>query len=82
MAMYWIYCWDPFDQAGIVERYLEQRQIAFADFAPRLALRCLGTLQEGLPVRGGEEIRDEWGFESLADSRKRVLDLLHRAMVI
>jgi hypothetical protein len=80
MAMYLIYSWDPFDQAGIVDRYLEQQRLSFGDFAPRLALRCLGTLQENLPVRGGEEARDEWDFESLADSRQRVLTLLSRAM--
>jgi aminoglycoside phosphotransferase len=80
MAMYWLYCWDPFHEAGIVERYLEQRQISFADFAPRLALRCLRTLQEGIPVGGGEDVRDEYGFESYADARKRVLGLLQRAM--
>ena len=80
MAMYWIYGWDPYDQAGIVERYLEQQPLSFADFAPRLALRCLRTLQENLPVRGGEEVRDEWDFETLADYRQRVLGLLKRAM--
>jgi hypothetical protein len=80
MAMYWIYCWTPYDQAGIVERYLEQQHLSFTDFAPRLALRCLRTLQQNLPVRGGEEVRDEWGFESLADSRQRILEWLKRAM--
>ena len=80
MAMYWIYCWNPYDQAGIVERYLERQQLSFADFAPRLALRCLRTLQENLPVRGGEDVRDEWGFETLAEYRQRVLGLLKRAM--
>lgn len=80
MAMYWIYCWDPFDRAGIIERYLERRRLSFADFAPRLALRCLRTLQANLPVRGGEEVRGEWDFESLAENRQRVLGLLERAM--
>jgi aminoglycoside phosphotransferase (APT) family kinase protein len=80
MAMYLIYSWDPFDRAGIVERYLEQQRLSFGDFAPRLALRCLRTLQESLPVRGGEETRDEWDFETLADSRQRVLTLLSRAI--
>lgn len=80
MAMYWIHCWNPFDQAGIVERYLEQRQTSFADFAPRLALRCLRILQERIPVRGGEDVRDEWDFESFADSRTRLLNLLQRAL--
>ncbi|GCE06820.1 phosphotransferase family protein [Dictyobacter aurantiacus] len=80
MAMYWIHCWNPFDRAGIVERYLERQRLSFADFAPRLALRCLRTLQGGIPVSGGEDIYDEWGFESQADTRQRVLNLLQRAL--
>jgi len=80
MAMYWIYCWNPYAQAGIVERYLEKQQLTFTDFAPRLALRCLRTLQENLPVRGGEDVRDEWNFETLADYRQRVAGLLKRAI--
>lgn len=80
MAMYWIHCWNPYDQAGIVERYLERQHLTFADFAPRLALRCLRTLQANLPVRGGEDVHDEWDFETLANSRQRVLGLLTRAM--
>jgi hypothetical protein len=80
MAMYWIYSWNPFDQAGIVERYLERQGLSFEDFAPRLALRCMRTLQENLPIRGGEDVRDEWDFETLADSRQRVLGLIKRAM--
>lgn len=80
MAMYWIHCWNPYDQAGIVERYLERQHLTFADFAPRLALRCLRNLQMNLPVRGGEDMHDEWDFETLAESRQRVLGLLKRAM--
>ncbi len=82
MAMYWIHAWEPFDQAGIVERYLEQQHLSFADFAPRLALRCLRTLQENLPVRGGEEVRDAWDFESLAECRQRLSGLLKQAMAL
>ncbi|GHO50392.1 hypothetical protein [Ktedonospora formicarum] len=54
--------------------------LSFADFAPRLALRCLRILQERFPVHGGEEVYDEWGFERLGTSRQRVLGLLRRAM--
>jgi len=79
-ASWYAYCWNPFAQAGIVERYLEQQHLSFADFAPRLALRCLRTLQENLAVRGGEDVRDEWDFESLAEYRQRVSGLLKRAM--
>ncbi|GCE29747.1 hypothetical protein KDA_52310 [Dictyobacter alpinus] len=80
MAMYWVHCWNPFDRAGIVERYLEQQHLSSAEFAPRVALRCLRTMQERLPVCGGEEIRDEWDFESLAQTRERLLGLLGRIM--
>ncbi|GCE20987.1 aminoglycoside phosphotransferase family protein [Dictyobacter kobayashii] len=80
MAMYWVHCWDPFDRAGIVERYLERQHLSFTEFAPRLALRCLRILQEGIPVDGGTDVYDEWGFESQADSRERLLNLLQRAL--
>lgn len=79
MALYWIYSWYPLDRAGIVERYLEQHHLSFADFAPRLAVRCLRTLQQQIAVIGGEDIRDEDDFESHADYRQRVLGFLQRA---
>ena len=68
------------DKAGIVERYLEQQHLSFTNFAPRLAIRCLRTLQQQIAVLGGEEIMDEDDFESHADYRKRVLGFLERAM--
>ena len=80
MAMYWIYSWYPLDKAGIVERYLEEHQLSFADFAPRLAVRCLSTLQQQIAVIGGEDVLVEDEYESHADYRQRVLDLLQRAM--
>lgn len=80
MAMYWIYSWYPLDRAGIVERYLEQHHLSFADFAPRLAVRCLRTLQQQIAIVGGEDLRDEDDFESHADYRHRVLGFLQRAM--
>jgi aminoglycoside phosphotransferase len=79
MAMYWIYSWYPLDRAGIVERYLEQHHLSFADFASRLAVRCLRTLQQQIAVIGGEDLRDEDDFENHADYRNRVLGLLQRA---
>lgn len=82
MAMYLIYCWSPYDQAGIVERYLKRQHLTLANFAPRLALRCLRTLQEQFPVVGGEDVCDEWNFETLAAARQRVSGLLKRAMDI
>ena len=80
MAMYWIYSWYPLDRAGIVERYLERHHLSFADFAPRLAVRCLRTLQQEIAVIGGENVRNEDDYESHADYRRRILALLQRAM--
>lgn len=80
MAMYWIYSWYPLDKASIVERYLEHQHLTFADFAPRLAIRCLRTLQQQIAITGGEDIMDEDNFESHADYRGRVLGFLERAM--
>jgi thiamine kinase-like enzyme len=41
-AKYWTYDWFP---AGMVERYLYVNSLTAKEFAPRLALRCLWTLQ-------------------------------------
>ncbi|MHB8597644.1 MAG: aminoglycoside phosphotransferase family protein [Ktedonobacteraceae bacterium] len=80
MAKYWTYSWYPLDRAGIVERYLEQVHLSFAEFAPRLALRCLWTLQREIAVTGGENVLVDDEFESHADYRKRILALLERAL--
>lgn len=80
MAKYWTCSWYPLDRAGIVEHYLEQVHLSFTEFAPRLALRCLSTLQREIAVIGGEDLLVEDEFESHADYRKRILDLLERAM--
>jgi thiamine kinase-like enzyme len=80
MAMYWIYSWYPLDRAGIVERYLTNHGLRFADFAPRLAVRCLRTLQQQIAVIGGEDIRNEDDYESHADYRARIVALLQRAI--
>lgn len=80
MAKYWTCSWYPLDRAGIVERYLEQVHLSFAEFAPRLALRCLSTLQREIAVIGGEDVLVEDEYESHADYRKRIVDLLERAM--
>ncbi len=80
MAKYWTCSWYPLDRAGIVERYLEQEHLSFAEFAPRLALRCLSTLQREIAVTGGEDVLVEDEFESHADYRRRILALLERAM--
>lgn len=52
----------------------------FAEFAPRLAIRCLATLQREIAVEGGEDLLVEDEFESHAGYRKRILDSLERAM--
>jgi len=45
---------DP--QAGLLLfHFLEAKAISFTDFAPRLALACLWTLQRELPVTGGDD---------------------------
>lgn len=80
MAKYWTCSWYPLDKAGIVERYLEEQQISFAEFAPRLAVRCLWTLQREIAVSGGEDILVDDEYESHADYRRRILDLLAIAM--
>jgi len=80
MAKYWTCSWYPLDKAGIVERYLEEQQLSFAEFAPRLAVRCLWTLQREIAVSGGEDILVEDEYESHADYRRRIVTLLERAM--
>jgi aminoglycoside phosphotransferase len=80
MAMYWIYSWYPLDRAGIVERYLEKQGLSFVGFAPRLAVRCLSTLQQRIAVTGGEDVREEDDYESHAEYRERILNLLKRAV--
>lgn len=80
MAKYWTCSWYPLDKAGIVERYLEEQRISLAEFAPRLAVRCLWTLQREIAVIGGEDILVDDEYESHADYRRRIVALLKRAM--
>jgi len=67
-AKYPIYDLHPLNKGGIIEHLLAAQAIAFADFAPRLALGCLATLRREIPVRGGD-----------AGYRAHVLALLDRA---
>jgi aminoglycoside phosphotransferase len=46
--------WGAGRKAGLVERYLYSQNASRADFAPRLAIRCLSTLQSEIPVEGEE----------------------------
>lgn len=80
MAKYWTCGWYPLDKAGIVERYLDEQHLSFAEFAPRLAIRCLWTLQREIAVSGGEDILVDDEYESHADYRRRILDLLAKSM--
>ena len=69
-AKYPIYDLHPLNKAGLVGRYLRAGGISEGEFAPRLALRCLQTLQREISVSGpGDE-----GY------RKHVLALLGGAL--
>ena len=46
--------WGAGSKAGLVERYLYSQNASRADFAPRLAIRCLSTLQSEIPVENEE----------------------------
>lgn len=50
LAKYWTYDCYPFVHTGLVERYLFEKGFTKKDFAPRLAVRALWTLQRELPV--------------------------------
>jgi aminoglycoside phosphotransferase (APT) family kinase protein len=50
VAKYLVYDMAPLNKAGFVERYMDAHHLSEADFAPRLALRCLWTLQREIPV--------------------------------
>ena len=55
VSKYWTYdCW-PIRRAGFVERYLLRHKLSMRDFAPRLGVRALVTLQREIPLRGGDE---------------------------
>jgi aminoglycoside phosphotransferase len=49
-AKYRIYDLHPLNKAGVVERYLQINNLSETDFAPRLAVRCLWTLQNEIPI--------------------------------
>ena len=58
--------WGPGRKCGLVERYLYSRNVSQSEFAPRLALRCLQTLQSEISV----------AEERHAEYREHVLGLL------
>jgi aminoglycoside phosphotransferase len=49
-AKYRVYDMIPFCKTGLVERYLEAHGLSEVEFAPRMAVRCLWTLQREIPV--------------------------------
>jgi len=54
ISKYWTYdCW-PIRRAGFVERYLLRQKLSMQDFAPRLGVRALVTLQREIAVQGGD----------------------------
>lgn len=69
LAKYMIHDLHPLNKAGLVRQYLQTHCLSEKDFAPRLALRCLATLQREVSVSGQED----------AQYRRHVFDLLHRA---
>ena len=50
-AKYPIYDIHPMNRAGLIDSMLESLGFSPRDFAPRLALGCLMTLQNEIPVR-------------------------------
>lgn len=51
ITKYPVYDLHPLNKAGFVDRYLDSKGFDQIDFAPRLALMCLATLQGDIPVQ-------------------------------
>ena len=60
LAMVWIYDCYPIVHAGFVEKYLFEKGISRREFAPRLALRALQTIQRELPTVRPTDGPDYW----------------------
>jgi len=71
-AKYPIYDMYPLNGAGVVDDFLESCGYSWKDFAPRLALGCLITLQREIIVEGGDEHEHRY--------RERVITLLYHAL--
>jgi aminoglycoside phosphotransferase (APT) family kinase protein len=54
-AKYRIYDMHPLNKAGLVNQYLKVCGLSESDFAPRMALRCLWTLQREISVSGQKD---------------------------
>ena len=61
IAKYPVYDLHPFNKAGFVGLYLSSRGYNRADFAPRLALMCLQTLQQEIPIKPASD--DEKNYQ-------------------
>ncbi len=59
-AKYRVYDMYPFHKTGLVERYLHGCGLSEAEFAPRMAVRCLWTLQREIPVFFGDAMPRDW----------------------
>lgn len=59
-AKYRVYDMYPFHKTGLVERYLEEQGVSEAEFAPRMAVRCLWTLQREIPVFEKNTMPRDW----------------------
>jgi len=71
-AKYMIYDIAPMNRAGLVSDYLAYAGASPADFAPRLTLGCLRTLQN--------EISPTENDREMTAYRERVLDLLNKSI--
>lgn len=68
-AKYRIYDLHPLNKAGFIERYLQACGLTERDFAPRMAVRCLHTLQREVAVN-----------EKNGGYGRHILTLLSRAL--
>ena len=60
--------WASYNRAGLVERWLYKHSVSPAEYAARVALRCLWRLQREVPVEGGNERGREGILEVLRES--------------
>ncbi len=72
IAKYPVYDLHPLNKAGFADYYLEQRGFTHTDFASRLAIMCLSTLQEDIPIRVESDEQQRY--------QQHVLSLLNRSL--
>jgi aminoglycoside phosphotransferase (APT) family kinase protein len=73
-ARYPVYDLRPLSRSALLDRYLDSRGLSARDFAPRVALFCLRTLQTKVPVAGGTPEQSA--------RRRHVLALLHGSLAL